>query len=164
MSGKGDPMKSECGESTFVEHLLAEHRRLDHMVCSTLSALPSWEEADSTSWPPRVIAGLSAIRAELAQHFAEEEAGGCLEEAVARCPALSTDVRRAQAEHQQLLEVLDELVHDCRNLEKPTRREVLALEQELRALVHKLRLHEGEETRIMQRAFAVCLENADGSE
>ena len=157
-------MKSECGEYTFVDHLLTEHRRLDQMVRRALSDLSSWEEADAASWPPRLLAGLTAIRAELARHFAEEESGGCLEEAVAHCPALSTDARHAQAEQQQLLEVLDELAHHCRKLERPTRRDVLALEQELRALVHKLRLHEGEETRIMQRAFAVCLENADGSE
>ena len=154
-------MRIGCGEETYVNHLMAEHRRLDQLILRTLQAIPNWEESDVGGWPQSVVAGLAAIRRELAQHFAEEEAGGCLEEAVARCPALSTEADRVQGEHGRLLEVLDELARHCRQVRRPTRRDLLVLEHELRAVAQKLRLHEAEENSIMQRAFSVCLDNAD---
>jgi len=156
-------MNTECGEHVYVDHLLAEHRRLDRLVSQTLAALPNWEAPDSTDWLPAMMAGLTAMRQELAQHFREEEAGGCLEEAVAHCPALSLDVNRAAAEHSHLLGDLDELLVRCRKLIRPTDRDAHILGQELRAVVDKLHAHEAQEDQIIQRGFGVCLENEDAS-
>src|SRR5438128_1482250 len=97
-------------DGVFVEHLLAEHRRLDHLISQTLAALPAWEETDASSRLPQIIEGLTAIRQELAQHFHEEEEGGCLDEAVSRCPRLSREVTRVESEHSKLLADLDEMI------------------------------------------------------
>ena len=106
-------MASDCGERSYVEHLLAEHRRLDQLIRNALATLPAWEEAESATFLPGMIAGLAAIRAELVHHFREEEAGGCLEEAVARCPGLSAEVADTQAEHAMLLaREIGNRVHD----------------------------------------------------
>jgi iron-sulfur cluster repair protein YtfE (RIC family) len=145
----------------FVDYMQAEHRRLEQLLRRTLAALPSWEEADTDGWLPRMTAGLTAIRAELAHHFRTEEQGGCLEEAVARCPQLSPDVEKIEREHDELLEHLDELIARCQTTAAPTAAQARALEQEFRQIVHELKLHEVEENRIMQRGFSVCLEGEE---
>jgi len=154
-------MRSECGDEAYVNHIQAEHRRLDQLIRCTLEAIPNCGEYQRLSWPAPIVAGLAAIRRELVEHFAEEESGGCLEEAVARCPGLSGEADRVQAEHGGLLAVLDQLIQHSGRIQRPTQRDLLALDHELRAVAHKLRMHEAEESRIMQRAFATCLENAD---
>src|SRR5262245_45018033 len=154
-------MRGECGDYAYVNYMQAEHRRLDDLIRRTLQALQVWEENDDASGTQPLIAGLSAIRQELAQHFAEEEAGGCLEEAVARCPSLSGEAKRIQAEHGRLVDSVDDLIQQCRRTRRRTRRDVRALEQELRAVAHELRRHEEEENQILERGFSVCLEHTD---
>src|SRR5262245_65770630 len=102
-------MQSESEERIYVEHLTAEHRRLDQHIHQTLARLPDWEQRDSANWITELLAGLAAIRQELVRHFEEEEGGGCLEEAVAHCPGLAAEVSAIEAEHANLLGDLDEL-------------------------------------------------------
>jgi iron-sulfur cluster repair protein YtfE (RIC family) len=154
-------MKSESEEWVYVEHLTAEHRRLDQLIHQTLARLPNWEQNESSDWPAELITGLAAIRDELARHFQEEEAGGCLEEAASLCPGLSSEVTAIEADHARLLTELDELINRARQLTKPTAREAHALGQELRALANDLHAHEARENQIMQRGFGVGLENDD---
>ncbi len=142
----------------FVDHMQAEHRRLEQLMRRTLAALPSWEEADTAEWLPRMTSGLTAIRIELAHHFRTEELGGCLEEAVARCPQLSPEVEKIEREHDKLLQHLDELIARCQTTGTPTPAQAGALEQEFRQIVRELKLHEVEENRVMQRGFGVCLD------
>lgn len=154
-------MENECGDRIYVDHLLAEHRRLDHLIRSTLATLPAWDDAESSSWLPAMLAGLTAIRDELAHHFREEEAGGCLEEAVARHPVLSSEVAQTQSEHLRLLLDLDELIARSQRLRTPTIREAHVLDQELRAIVQALHAHEARENHVMERGFSLSLENDD---
>jgi hypothetical protein len=160
---EGRVMNTGYGERVYVDHLLAEHRRLDRLVSQTLTALPNRESPGSAEWLPTMMAGLAAIRQELAQHFREEDEGGCLEEAVAHCPALSLDAGRVAAEHSHLLGDLDELIVRCGKLTQPTARDAHILGQELRAVIHKLHSHEAHENEIIQRGFGVCVENEDAS-
>ncbi len=142
---------------SFVDYMQAEHHRLEKLLRRTLATLPAWEEADTAEWLPRMTAGLTAIRAELAHHFRTEEQGGCLEEAVARCPPLATDVQCVQRQHNELLEHLDELIARCQTTAASAAK-ARAVDQELRHVVRELRLHEAHENRIMQRGFGVCIE------
>jgi iron-sulfur cluster repair protein YtfE (RIC family) len=144
----------------YVEHMIAQHRRLDQLLRRAVSlALPF--DAKTEEWLPRLTAGLAAIRCELAQHFGEEDGGGCLEEAMARCPAIAPEVRRLVGEHEELLERLDDLVARCQTASCPTECQVQAIEQELRLVVGELRRHEALECRVVERGFAVSLEDAD---
>src|SRR5689334_15788109 len=108
-------MTSGTGDYAYVERLLAEHRRLEHLIHRTLAALPDWESSRDADWLPSVIDGLAAIRQEAANHFLEEEMGGCLEEAVAHCPRLSHELTRAEREQRELLSDLDELIARARD-------------------------------------------------
>jgi hypothetical protein len=141
----------------YVDHMLAEHRHLDRLLRRTLAMLPAWEEADNTHWLPRMVSGLAAIRNELAHHFHDEEQGGCLEEAVARCPALSTEARQVERQHDELLEHLDELISRCQTTAPPTPAQARAVDQEFRQIVREVKLHEAQEAHIIQRGFNVCL-------
>jgi len=151
-------MKVGADKFAYVDHMLSEHQRLEQLIRRTLSALPSWEELDSQEWLPRMTNGLVAIRTELAHHFRDEEQGGCLEEAVARCPQLSTEVERIEGQHEEILLRLSELVDRCQCAGKLTPQQLFALEQELRQNVRDLQVHEALENRIMQQGFSVCLE------
>jgi hypothetical protein len=106
-----------------------------------------------------VRSGLESVRKELAQHFAEEEAGGCIEEAIARCPGVSQEAQAVLQEHGPILTELDRLIALCRRAQPPTAEEARQIEQDVRALVRRLRQHEAVENTIMQRAFAVSLDN-----
>ncbi len=157
-------MKDGNGKFAYVDHMLSEHRRLDQLIRRTLAAVPSWEELDAADWLPRMRSGLVAIQTELAHHFRDEEQGGCLEEAVARCPQLSAEVQKIAAQHNEILARVSELVDRCQCCGKLTPQQARGLEQELRQIVRELRIHEGLENRIMQQGFSVCLENEDMAE
>jgi len=157
-------MNGGMSGNVFVDHLLAEHRRLDHMVYQTLAMLPNWEEPSSPGWTEQMLTGLQSIRRELSRHFQEEETGGCLEEAVVRCPTLCSEVARAKAEHAHLLQDLEEVIEHCRRAAGPSAFDAHVVGQELRAVVHQLRAHEALEDRIIEQGFNVCLENEDMAE
>ena len=89
-------MTTGFGDYVYVEHLVTEHHRLEHLIRRTLASLPDWDAPNSGRWLPALLAGLEAIRHEADQHFREEEMGGCLEEAVAHCPSLSGELTRGK--------------------------------------------------------------------
>ncbi len=155
-----ETMKGD-GKFGYVDHMVSEHRRLDQLLRRTLATVPSWEELDAEDWLPRVRSGLVAIQTELAHHFRDEEQGGCLEEAVARCPQLSADVQKIEAQHDDLLARLSELIDRCQCCGKVKPQQAHCLEQELRQIVRELRIHEALENRIMQQGFNVCVESED---
>jgi len=143
------------------ERLLAGHRRLEQLIHRTLAAVPDRELRGDTDWLPSLIDGLEALRREAAQHFHEEEMGGCLEEAVAHCPRLSHELTQAEKEQRELLANLDELIADARRLRLPSLRDVQLLGQDVRTVVRKLRAHEAVENRIIEHGFSISLENDD---
>lgn len=152
----------ECNYG-YVEHMLAEHRRLDQLIRRTLAAVPSWEELDTAEWLPRMKRGLSAIQAELSHHFRDEEQGGCLEEAVERCPHLSQEVQKIEAQHDEILARLSELADRCQCNARLTPQQARSLEQELRQIVRELRTHEALENKVMQEGFGVCLQSEEAA-
>jgi len=121
--------------------------------------LASWNEPGA--WLERLPERLQELRRELVAHFGEEEAGGCVEEAVARCPALSGEARHLETEHRELVSELDEVIQLCELIVEPTARDARMLEQEVRAVIHKIKTHEAQENRIIEKGFSVCLDGDD---
>jgi len=157
-------MTTGFGDYVYVERLVTEHHRLEQLIRRTLASLPDWDAPSTGHWLPVLLEGLEAIRHEAAQHFHEEEMGGCLEEAVAHCPSLSGELTRAEKEQRELLADLDDLIARARQLDAPSTRDAQIFSQELRAVIHKLRAHEAAENRIIEHGFAVSLENEDPGE
>src|SRR5262245_36051024 len=94
----------------YVDHLIAEHRRLHRMLRLAGSSIRPAPGTGRIATRAEVLKVLRDVREELAHHFAQEEEGGCLDEAVSCCPSLSPEAHRIEAEHHRLLECIDRLI------------------------------------------------------
>jgi hypothetical protein len=136
----------------YVEHLIAEHRRLHTMLRLARSAILQCGGPDRDATPEDILRVLTQIRSELAHHFAEEEAGGCFEEAVSRCPGLSAQADRLQVEHPELLRQIDALIAQTLDSRKSFE-SWLAFERQFDKLCEVLHAHEAAENDLLRRAF-----------
>jgi len=107
-----------------------------------------------------IVRVLRQVREELAHHFAEEEAGGCLDEAVSRCSSLSAEARRIEAEHPQVLEDLDRLIAQALDCDKSVEKQI-ALKRGFDELCQQLVAHEAAENVLLRKGFGV---NVNGDE
>jgi hypothetical protein len=140
----------------YVDHLLAEHRRLHRLLGQTRAAIVGSGCPDRDATWVDVKRVLLLLRNELAQHFAEEEAGGCLDEAVSRCPRLSGEARRLEADHTELLAEIDRLIaqaedHGCHVEDR------VAFEAAFDNLCRELHAHENAENQILKQGFGANL-------
>ncbi len=129
--------------TTFVAHLRSEHRLLRRAIL---------EAVHGAHGPlDEFLAQLGHLRDELARHFAEEDEGGCLEEAVARCPAVADQAMWVAWEHPLLLKELDALTDQLREQQEVTD----AWREDFLRLTKKLIAHEDAEDRVMARALGI---------
>jgi len=151
-----------CNECRpYIDHLLAEHRRLHAMLLQARSAISeggSPDRADDSF--ADVVRVLRNVRQELQHHFAEEEAGGCLEQAVSHCPRLSAELRRIEAEHPEMLNEIDRLIAQALDGEQTVENR-LALENEFDDLCRQLHAHEAAENNLLRQGFGA---NVNGDE
>ena len=150
----------EC--RTYVEHLLAEHRRLHRMLLHARKAIAGDSEPDRGNWTGKVIRVLRDTRAELKCHFAEEEGGGCLDEAVSFRPLLGPELKRIEAQHPRLLADLDRLIAQVADY-NGTIQDRLAVERAFDELCRELHAHEAAENAILQQGFGAIVD-ADESD
>ena len=93
-------------DPAILGHVLAGHRDLFNLMQSVRASLagarcPTPADCDA------LIESMRRLREHLREHFTQEEAGGFLEESVARMPRLCSSVKVILAEHPSLLEELD---------------------------------------------------------
>ena len=136
----------------YINHLLAEHRRLHGMLGRARAAVRQMNGPDHDATLKDVARILEQVRSELSQHFKEEEQGGCMEEAVSRCPRLADDASRIEREHVQLLAELDRLIAECKDGPEnfATR---IAVERDFDELCAQLHAHEAAENALLRDAF-----------
>lgn len=99
-----------------------------------------------------IIDQLSALRDELSRHFAEEEDGGCIEEAVCRCPSMSREAQQLELQHETLLDQLEQLIvrHRLTTMNVEC---IDSVKQEFEEFSQQLHAHEAAENSILQHAF-----------
>jgi hypothetical protein len=153
-------MYADDTRPVYVEHMLAEHRRLHAMLRRARSSIMHRGGPDQDVRPTDIARELRRIRQELASHFAEEEGGGCLEEAVSRCPRLSAEARSIQARHPELLRDIDSLIAQVEAGE-PTLDARIAIEKEFDCLCDRLHAHEAAENDLLRQGFGT---NINGDE
>jgi len=144
--------------AVYSVHLRTEHRRLDGAVESIKRAWPeSTDAAQSPASNKPTIDALVNLRAELARHFHDEESGGCLEEAVCRCPSLGDEANRIEGEHGPLLAELDVMISQLQSAREP-----LKTARELRgkfdAFSQALHAHEQAENALLENAFGIPID------
>jgi hypothetical protein len=143
----------------YVDHLLAEHKRLHRMLRGARNAIMPLSAAAGNVPALDIVKLLGEVRHELEQHFAEEEGGGCLEEAVSRCPSLSDEARRIEAEHPRLLESIDRLIAQAQDADGSVEGRI-AVARHFDELCAQLDAHEGAENGLLRKAFGVNVNGA----
>jgi len=143
----------------YIDHMLAEHRRLHQLLCSMQVAIVHSVGSDCDASFTEVARSLKLLRGELSHHFAEEEGGGCLDEAVSRCPRLSSAERSIEAEHPLILERVDRLIDQATKL-PPKLANQVALKDAFDELYVQLCAHERAENALLQEGFGA---NFNGS-
>jgi len=137
-------------DPVIMGHVLAQHRELHELLVEARAAFTG------TAGGPTAAATaqrrLAVLREYLARHFAQEEAGGFLEESLARMPRLSRAVRDVLAEHPGLLAEIDGL------LERLTARDI-GMEawrqagRDFEAFASRLLAHERNENAVVQEGY-----------
>lgn len=138
-------------DPVILGHVLAEHRDLFHLLLSVRSAL-------ANAGPPtpdrrsEVLDSMHHLRDHLADHFAKEEQGGFLEEAVARIPRLSAAVQSILGQHPLLLANLDRVIE---NLEASPADSVawVRANHDFEAFSARMTAHERSENAVVQSGY-----------
>ncbi len=141
----------------FVDHIFSEHRRLAQLLIQVQSL---FVESSVPQRQGKLLDGLQALKKELANHFREEEEGGCLDEAVAHCPGLGAEADAIIKEHADLLTRIGEVVD---KLAKHTGAEGCEeAATDFHVLVEHILNHEARENKVMAKAFGTALANENG--
>lgn len=134
----------------YAEHLYHEHGRLNRLLLEIGNEIAHLNGPDADRERlQRLETRITDLCNQLKVHFAEEEDGGCLEEAVTRCPSLAAEVRTILEEHHVLVRLLCGLLAQV-NDPAATPGDIRASWQTFHA---KIQSHEVAETRLLQMAF-----------
>lgn len=148
------------GLEPYTRHICVEHQRLNRLLLEARHHIDAWRATGDSRPPTDVIAELKAIGAELDHHFAEEEAEGCLEEAMCRYPSLAPRANSVVQEHPAILAEFRRLSGMAeRGLEQGVSLPEFVAEYE--RLYNMLQAHEAEESRIIQQAFSASLDTGN---
>jgi hypothetical protein len=137
----------------FYLQAVAEHRELHAAVERIRKLLVDRRDLDAT--PEHVAAAtrdIRELRDKLARHFAQEEEGGYLEEAVGRFPAVAPQAATLQRQHAALLKLANLMLADAETGDKAP-----AVWRKLQAdydpFAKRINVHEAAENVLLQRAF-----------
>jgi len=144
---------NEAENNAYVDHLRTEHQHLDDDSQSILGSLVDSCEQQELFDPTNMTNAMLKLRHKLSDHFRVEEAGGCLEQAVSRCPELSSEANRIEAEHDPLLAELDDITMLA--LEAESKEAQDNVHERFQLFVHDLRKHEAAENRLLELAFGL---------
>lgn len=136
----------------YVTHLQADHRKVHEAMRALEQHWDNLEATSSSGNAYRLLRQLECLRRDLEEHFREEEAGGCLEEAVSRSPGLSRALNQVEQEHGELLAKLDQLIM---RVEAADVDETASLRRLFAAFAERLQAHEAHENEIVERGFGI---------
>ena len=141
----------------YVASVRADHRHQGSLVHHVRSALASgaksnWDQASVQ----QILASLDELHQHLGQHFAREEEGGYLEEALVHAPRLKDQAAQLMAEHPQLLKRFGDLLTAAKN-GKQEQPQWPLLASDLNKAIDELVKHEMGENQLLQDAFAADL-------
>lgn len=144
-------MNQQTEDNPFFERAWHEHRELNRSIheleqCFALAPLEATPQSCREA-----AAQLQRLRDHLAAHFAQEEEGGYLEEALSRVPRFGPQAAVLERQHAPLLARLDALVQRvCQTQQAIEGWPQLAAD--FRGFVQSLLEHEIAENRIVQAA------------
>lgn len=151
---------SEENETTI--ELLAHEVRTQHAeLCRLLNTvrqqLSACTEKGHARPGPCLTATMKQLKDHLEAHFAREESGGWLEEAVVRAPHLAHQLTRLEQQHEPLRARAANLVAEAEASDK-TAASIDQLRHHFEMFAHHLTTHESHEERVLQKGFNEDLE------
>ena len=148
-------MIEKPSDHDFFEVMKDEHQELSSVLASVRA------EVSAIGRDKKDLEVLTARLRELVEtHFAHEERGGFLKEAIDRAPHFVTQAAVLQEEHEELLEDIEKLrilVHS--GVESPAWWS--RVEADFRSFAARLLHHEHAENKIVQEAFTVDIGTGD---
>lgn len=147
----------------YINHLLAEHRRLHRLLLDARKAIAASFDLQRDEWRSSVVKVLGDVRGTLQSHFAEEEGGGCLDQAVSFRPSLASKMKRIEEEHPRLLAQVDQLIAQVED-GGTTPAEHVSLVTAFDELCRELHSHEAAENEVLRRGFGANLESDSNGE
>jgi hypothetical protein len=145
----------------YIEAMRADHRQLHGLLGSLTEALQEAEAADFRAPAAnRLVEAVESLREHLAQHFAQEEEGGYLEEALVAAPHFAPQADLLLAQHAQLLAAMEQLLTTCQRC-RAAAGGWACVADDARRLLREIRAHETGESRILERAFNLAPETAE---
>lgn len=135
---------------TYMDHIRLQHRRLRHLVDSLRPLVREAAGCEAAFADAQQAVGDLADH--FARHVAEEAGGGCVEEAVCRCPRLAAQAREVTAQYPRIQASITRIADrfsGCTRLGPSCR----AVELELEQLAGDLGKLESEERYILREAF-----------
>lgn len=137
----------------YIEGVRADHLELRALVRGVERLL---DAARAASWgrseAHELLLALENLGSHLREHFAEEEEGGYMEEALALAPRFGAQAQRLLSEHPVMLEQMARLMelarHCCEHSQAGPE-----LDRLLREFFATLRAHDAAENKIIQEAF-----------
>ena len=150
-------MNEPHSANPYFELALAEHRALHRMLRETQAAVAlACQAADPKSAGRSAKEQISRLFEHVREHFAQEEAGGYLEEATSIVPRLGPDAAELERQHGTLLARLKYLLNSAAvAMDKKDWEEVDGYFRTLAAELHE---HEVAEDRILQQAGAAAID------
>lgn len=146
-------MKARSGVHPFLERALSEHDELHHVV----EKLQDWLHAEPAAEVTCEMVAqardrLASLRGMIGKHFAQEEEGGYLEEAISHAPALAAPAAGLQRQHAELLRLADRMLRQA-NENYPPDVAWASMQTSLDQFAVKLLSHEAAENMLLGRAF-----------
>jgi hypothetical protein len=106
-----------------------------------------------------MLVELKLLGDDLRRHFVEEEEGGCLEEAVSRCPSVAPQADALQGQHAALLNSLDQMIAGLSS--NSPRAAADGFSSQLKRFCQDLLAHEAAENQVMRQAFGITVNGED---
>jgi hypothetical protein len=144
--------------TAYVERVRGEHRELQGLVHQVRRALALGTQArwrDVTIVP--LVRALEELKVHMEQHFAQEEAGGYLEEALVHAPRFTLQAESLLKQHPQLQLQMNQLLAEiCQCRQNPKLWPAFA--EHAQEALKELLAHEASENQLLERAYNATLD------
>lgn len=149
---------TEDSSSPYLAALKVEHRELAQLVRTVEGAFSA---AADQGWKGertlQVVERLAAVRDFMRDHFAREEEGGYLDEAISHAPRLGPEAARLERQHPQLLGKINDAYDEAlKQHSSPREGDPFAwptIQETTHAVLKELLTHEAGENQLLMQAF-----------
>jgi len=144
-------MTEKVTSDAMVDEALGEHRECMQVVSEVEDCLERRLDRGG-QWVGEVLAVLPRLAASLRAHFEAEQGGALFRKVPLTHPQYADRLQRLEAEHDQILKRIDEVVGKAEGVASEKLYEVRELNAQVQMLVATIRRHEAEETEILMGA------------